>query len=169
MMKWYEQKYVNRRDWILDNLENLKLSPQELTVVMTIDFYNENRTEITMDILEKKTGLGKDELNRTISVLCARHYLDIMASSRNVQFKLDGLFDTDVAKDVRVMDSPLIELFAEEFGRPMTPNEMQKISEWNRVYPRKAIIYALREASAYQKKSMSYVESVLNANGRKAG
>ena len=166
-MKWYEQKYVNRRDWILDNLENLKLSPQELTVVMTIDFYNENRTDISMDLLTKKTGLDKEELNRVISVLCARHYLDIMASSRNVQFRLDGLFDTDTAKDARVMDSPLIELFEEEFGRPMTPNEMQKISEWNRIYPRKAIIHALREASAYQKRSMSYVESVLRSTGRK--
>ncbi|MBE6118249.1 MAG: DnaD domain protein [Erysipelotrichaceae bacterium] len=166
-MKWYEQKYVNRRDWILDNLENLKLSPQELTVVMTIDFYNENRTDISMDILQKKTGLDMDELNRVVSVLCARHYLDIMASSRNVQFRLDGLFDTDTAKDIRVMDSPLIELFEEEFGRPMTPNEMQKISEWNRIYPRKTIIHALREASAYQKRSMSYVESVLRNTGRK--
>ncbi|MBQ1446431.1 MAG: DnaD domain protein [Solobacterium sp.] len=166
-MKWYEQKYVNRRDWILDNLENLKLSPQELMVVMTIDFYNENRTDISMDILQKKTGLDMDELNRVVSVLCARHYLDIMASSRNVQFRLDGLFDTDTAKDIRVMDSPLIELFEEEFGRPMTPNEMQKISEWNRIYPRKTIIHALREASAYQKRSMSYVESVLRNTGRK--
>jgi DNA replication protein len=166
-MKWYEQKYVNRRDWILDNLENLKLSPQELTVVMTIDFYNENRTDISMDILQKKTGLDMDELNRVVSVLCARHYLDIMASSRNVQFRLDGLFDTDTAKDIRVMDSPLIELFEEEFGRPMTSNEMQKISEWNRIYPRKTIIHALREASAYQKRSMSYVESVLRNTGRK--
>ncbi|MBQ6591310.1 MAG: DnaD domain protein [Solobacterium sp.] len=166
-MKWYEQKYVNRRDWILDNLENLKLSPQELTVVMTIDFYNENRTDISMDILQKKTGLDMDELNRVVSVLCARHYLDIMASSRNVQFRLDGLFDTDTAKDIRVMDSPLIELFEEEFGRPMIPNEMQKISEWNRIYPRKTIIHALREASAYQKRSMSYVESVLRNTGRK--
>ena len=29
-MKWYKQKYVNRRDWILDNLEFLGLSEKKL-------------------------------------------------------------------------------------------------------------------------------------------
>ncbi len=168
-MKWYEQKYVDHRDWILDNYEHLKLSPGEFLVVMVIDFYNQNRIPISMDVLQKKTGMDRETLNQVISVLCARKYLEILASSKSVQFVLNGLFDTDTAKDVRVTDSPLIELFEEEFGRPMTSNEMQKISEWNRIYSRKAIIYALREASAYQKRSLSYVESVLNSTAGRKG
>ena len=29
MQKWYEQRFVNRRDWILDHLGLLGLSPEE--------------------------------------------------------------------------------------------------------------------------------------------
>ena len=42
---------------------------------------------------------------------------------------------------------------------------MQKISDWNRVYDRKMILNALREASTYQKMSLGYIESVLTSKG----
>ena len=39
--------------------------------------------------------------------------------------------------------------------------EMQKIAEWNRTTDKKMIFYALREASAYQKLSFSYIDKIL--------
>ena len=38
---------------------------------------------------------------------------------------------------------------------------MQKIAEWNRTTDKKMIFYALREASAYQKLSFSYIDKIL--------
>ena len=55
-MKWYEQKYVNHRDWILDQMGLLGMESAELVVVLLIDFMNQNHIEITMDALKEKTG-----------------------------------------------------------------------------------------------------------------
>lgn len=161
-MKWYEEKYVNHRDWVLDHLELLGLSAEETVMVMLIDFMNQHGTEITMEVLSAKSGLSMEDTDRVISLLCAKQYLEIRASSRNVSFLLNGLFETDTARTRRVMDTPLFETFEKEFGRPLNSMEMQKISEWNRTADRKMIILALREASMYQKLSLPYVETVLN-------
>ena len=54
-MKWYEQKYVNHRDWLLDNMELLNLSHTDLIVVLLIDFLNEHQIMITTELLSEKT------------------------------------------------------------------------------------------------------------------
>ena len=38
MQKWYEQRFVNRRDWILDHLGLLGVSPEEAVLALMIDF-----------------------------------------------------------------------------------------------------------------------------------
>ena len=130
-MKWYEQKYVNHRDWILDQMGLLGMESAELVVVLLIDFMNQNHIEITMDALKEKTGIQEEELNRVISALCAKKYLDIKASARAVVFDLSGLFETDVARVENILDRSLIDTFETEFGRTLSQNEMQKISDWN--------------------------------------
>ena len=44
-MKWYEQKYVNHRDWILDQMGLLGMDSAELVIVLLIDFMNQNHIE----------------------------------------------------------------------------------------------------------------------------
>lgn len=58
-MKWYEQKYVNHRDWILDQMGLLGIDSVELVIVLLIDFMNQNRIEITMDALREKQEYKK--------------------------------------------------------------------------------------------------------------
>lgn len=118
---------------------------------------------IDMASLSRKSGMSEQEVNEVISVLCAKKYLEIRASATNVSFCLDGLYRTDTAKEERVLDAPLFDVFETEFGRPLSQQEMEHISEWNRTTDRKLIIYALREASTYQKLSVPYIETVLAA------
>ena len=151
-MKWYEQKYVNHRDWILDQMGLLGMESAELVIVLLIDFMNQNHMEITME----------EELNRVISALCAKKYLDIKASARAVVFDLSGLFETDVARVENILDRSLIDTFETEFGRTLSQNEMQKISDWNKVTDKRLIIAALREASAYQHLNLGYIEKILS-------
>lgn len=161
-MKWYEQKYVSHRDWILDNLQLLGMSSEETVLVLLIDFMNEHHENITMEALSAKTGLSMEKTDEVISVLCAKKYLEIRVSSQSVRFLLNGLFETDTARDERILDSSLFDIFETEFKRPLTNNEMQKISDWNKTTDKKLIIYALREASAYQKMSLPYIEKILS-------
>jgi DNA replication protein len=160
-MKWYQQKYVSHRDWILDNLDKLGMSPQETVIVMLIDFMNEHDMTVTLPDLMQKTGMTSDEVNSVISVLCSKKYLDIKAGSGSIRWVLDGLFETDTARETLVTDRSLVELFEEEFGRPLSPNEMEKINEWNRDNEKKLIIFALREASAYGRLNFPYIDKIL--------
>lgn len=161
-MKWYEQKFVNHRDWILENCQLLGLDSNEFELVMMIDFFNEHGEPITMETLHQKTGMTLEEVDRTISVLCAKKYLEIRASAANVCFSLNGMFETDVARSERILDSSLFSVFEGEFGRPLSNQEMEKISDWNRTTDKKMIIYALREASAYQKLNIAYIDRILS-------
>ena len=160
-MKWFEQRFVNRRDWILDHLEFLGLSEKETVLVLLMDFMNENRMPISIDALARKSGISEKEVDETVSVLYAKKYLDIRASGRKVSFRLDGLFETDVAREVSVIDRSVFELFESELKRPLTQKDMEKITEWNRIYDKKLVIQALREASMYQAVSLPYIDKIL--------
>ena len=91
-----------------------------------------------------------------------KKYLDIKASARAVVFDLSGLFETDVARVENILDRSLIDTFETEFGRTLSQNEMQKISDWNKVTDKRLIIAALREASAYQHLNLGYIEKILS-------
>jgi len=161
MKKWYEQTYVNRRDWILDHLEQLGLSPQETIMVLLIDFMNENRIPITIESLHTKTGQSTEEVNEVISLLCAKKYLEIRASARKVTFLLNGLFESDAPREAGVLDSSLFDLFESVFKRPLTQKDMEQITEWSHLYDKRLIILALREAGMYQVLKLPYVDKIL--------
>lgn len=160
-MKWYQQKYVNHRDWILDSLEFLGLTSDEVIIVLLIDFLNCHGEQVSMETLSKKSGKTAEEVDQIISLLCAKNYLKIKASSRSVRFLLDGLFETETAKEEKILDSGLFEVFETTFGRTLSPKEYEKISEWNKSCDKKLIIYALREADTYGKLSFHYIDKVL--------
>ena len=161
-MKWYEEKYVSRRDWILDHLELLGISSDEALAVLLIDFMNQHNIEISIEMLAKKMGSDTEKTNRIVSLLCAKNYLQIKASGSKVSFLLNGLFEADTASEQKAMDRPLMEAFENELGRPLSQREMEKISEWNRTIDRRLIMYALREASVYRKLNLTFIESRLN-------
>ncbi|MEA4876126.1 DnaD domain-containing protein [Anaerorhabdus sp.] len=160
-MKWYKQNYVNHRDWVLDNLELLGLSMQEALIVLLIDFFNINQLPITIDILAKKTGCDQDEIDKVLSILVAKKYLEIRATNKKVSFILDGLFDTEVSRTQSALNSSLFELFEEEFGRPLSNSEMMKLSDLVKTMDSKLIVYALKEASMYQKVNFNYITKIL--------
>ena len=111
-MKWYEMNYVNHRDWILDNLNLLSLDAKEAIVILMIDFMNEHHLKTTIEDLAKRTNLTNEEMNEVLSLLCAKKYLEIKAANNgDIRFVLNGLFETDVARDEKIMDSSLFDLF----------------------------------------------------------
>lgn len=160
-MKWFEQRFVNRRDWVIDHQEFLGLSEKEFMIVLMIDFMSEHRIPISIDALAQKTGMDAKEVDETVSLLCAKKYLDIRASGKRISFRLDGLYETDVAREAGVVDRSVFDLFESELKRPLTQKDMERISDWNRTYEKKMIILALREASMYQKVTIPYIDTIL--------
>ena len=168
MVKWYKKKYVNTRDWIIENLEYLNLEPNETLIVLLIDYLNVSNIEINNEILSKKSNIDLRNIDNILSSLVSKRYLTINATIKGVAFNLDYLYETEVAKEELIFNSELFGLFEEEFGRPLTQNEMMKINEWRSSYSNKLIIYALRESSLYQKLSFPYINKIL-INWKKEG
>lgn len=160
-MKWYKQNYVNRRDWVLDNLENLQLSHFEALVVLLIDFCNVNDIPVNLEYLATKCHCETSDIDKVISILCSKNYLDIKAISKNIVFDLSRLFDSDTNKQQAENYASIFDLFESEFGRPLVADELTKINEWLKRYDSKLIIYALRQASMYQKVNFAYIQKVL--------
>ena len=50
MEKWWNERFINRRDWILDHLKDLSLTIEETMVVLMIDFMNEHRIPMKLMI-----------------------------------------------------------------------------------------------------------------------
>ena len=44
MEKWWRERFIDRRAWILDHLEDLSLSSEEAMTILLIDFFNEHDT-----------------------------------------------------------------------------------------------------------------------------
>ncbi len=160
-MKWYKQNYVNRRDWIMENINTLGLSAEETVLALLIDFMQEKGMEVGLDSLAAKSGFSMNEVNEALALLDAKGYLSIRAEGTKITYDLSGMFETDIARSGTVLDSSLFDTFESEFGRPLSQKEMEKISCWNADTDKTMILYALREASAYGKLSFPYIDGIL--------
>lgn len=57
----------------------------------------------------------------------------------------------------------LLEEVEEEFGRPLSGTEMERLCRLAETYSEQTILHALDEASAYEKRSLPYIEALLSA------
>ncbi len=160
-MTWYTENYVNRRDWILEYAELLNLTKEELVCVLMIDYFNSNHLEITQTILCKKLSVKQEELDKILGLLSAKRYLSIQVVGGKVDFSLNGLFETKVARVQTAINATLFDLFESEFGRPLSQNEMEELNKWIREMDSKLITYALKEASMYNAVNFKYIGKIL--------
>lgn len=159
-MKWWNEKFINRRDWIFDHLEELALNVEETMIVLTIDFMNEHAIVITHGILADKLKKDVDDIDDILSRLTAKGFLTLEFKNGKILFNIDGVFDDE--KDQAIaFDQSLFDLFETEFGRPLSQMELQRMADWLQEYEQKMISYALREALTYDHKSFDYIERIL--------
>ena len=156
--KWWNENYIDRRKWIMENLEKINVSPAEALIVLLIDYLNETGSDFTLNSLSEKLHLSEKETDALISSLVSKGYLKITSENGRVRFLIDGVFSEKTEK--RDLSS-VFDLFEEEFGRVLSQSELQEINDWLSVYKQDDIIYALRQASIYNKKSFPYIRSIL--------
>ena len=167
MEKWYKCSYFDKSAWILENYRNLNLSSEEGILVLLINHANENHQKLTTDCLVKLSAMTQQNVDKAISLLCAKQYLIIRAGSDGLHFDLSGLFEAETAKSERAVNQSLYDLFESEFARPLNQKELSLLSEWTRLYDNKLIMYALKEASLYKKISIYYIASILEEWNKK--
>lgn len=163
---WWKKPYVNRRDWILDNLGALSLSPEQVVVLLMIDFYNEQNKAIDLEEFAQACSMELAEVDTIIHSLVQSQYLSIHPHKDRIGFSIDGLFEEGVIYEY--VDQDIFEVFETEFGRLLSQNELMTLNKWLAHYSQEEILEALRSALIYQKASMPYIEAIL-VNNRKEG
>ncbi len=165
MKKWYQERYFQRRDWILENITRLEVSPLQALILLLIDYYQEARQVVTIENLALQTNTEVEQIDNAIDELCQKGYVVIMTKNRKVYFDISGIFEDkpklEVSKD-------LFETFETEFGRPLSQKEMMAVSQWQQKYSTKTVIKALREAVIQEKLNINYIDRILE-NWRKNG
>lgn len=160
MKKWYQENYVSRRDWILENVARLELTPLEVLVLLEIDYNNSNNITNTMELLVKQLNVAAPDLDDAISDLCKRQFLEIGTKNRRICFDISGVFEEHEEKAEVTRD--IFDTFETEFGRVLSQKETMQLAEMVKTYDNKQIIKALREATIQNKLNMNYIERILN-------
>ncbi len=158
--QWWKERYIDRRAYLLDHFEELSLNCEEGMAILLIDFMNEHHIAISHNILAEKMKLDGAQVDELLSRLTQKGYLQITYQDKRVVFLIDGIFETPKRPALN-FDQSLFDLFEEEFARPLTQRELQRMSDWMHEYDQKLIVYALREALIYDKRSFDYIERIL--------
>ena len=77
MLKWYEMKCVNHRDWMIENFKKLNLNYQEIVLCMMVDFYNSQNALITYEMLADKMNTSIEDVDVLVSELVSKDVLII--------------------------------------------------------------------------------------------
>lgn len=161
MKKWYQERYINRRDWILENSEKIKLDNNEILLVIFLDYLNSHNIKITTDILTKKMKCNEQELDILIQQLCLKNILELKTENELI-YDISKLFEKELNQEFDIHLQDVYAIFEKEFGRFLSKIEIEKISDLNHKYNKNKLIKALQKASAYKKLSMNYIETILS-------
>lgn len=161
MKKWYKQPYFNRRSWILENFDKLKLSNDEVVLLLLIDYAKENKKPISYEYFTTKLNLDSKKIDKIIEKLVSKKYLTISPNAKGVSFDIDGIFEFDPEKYEISENKDVFSVAEDLMKRPLSPNELQKLSDLLNEFKSNKIIDAIRMAEAYRKASIAYVESIL--------
>ena len=166
MKKWYEESFVSRRDWILDNLNRLPVTSQQALILLMIDFDNQHGRMVSLDALSQQTGIDIQQVDKAVSELNKKGYLKVATRSRRVVFDISGIFEWEEEKSV---SQDVFQIFETEFGRVLSQMETTTIADWLSEYGEETVLDALREASIQKKVDIRYINRILgnwSKNGR---
>ena len=158
-MNWWNERFINRRDYMLDHLDELTMTSDETLIVMLIDFCNQHQIAVDHAFLANKMKKDSYEIDDLLSQLTEKGYMNLTFKDGKLVFEIDGVFEGQ--KKDTTFDESLFDLFETEFQRPLSSVEFQRLGQWIEEYDRKLIGYALREALTYDCVSFDYIERIL--------
>ena len=90
---WWNKPYVNRRDWILENLGVLDLTTDQIVVLLMIDYLNVNNIAIDPKVLSDRTNIAMDKIDSILHNLVRQNILQIKAEKDRIEFDIGNLFE----------------------------------------------------------------------------
>ena len=169
---------IDFRFLLLENYKKLKISENQLAIIMMVDHLIEHGNPfITADLLSLKMSLDIKEIDRLLADLLTRGLMEYttvdgktVTTLGPLKEKLYREFQISVSKENEAKNSEAIsnqlknvfEQFQSELGRSLSPIEVSTIREWVSMgYTDEVIIDALKEAINQGKKSIKSVDKIL--------
>lgn len=176
-MQTVQMEALDFRYLLLEYYKKLKLSENELAVILMIDHLLEQKNYfITPDLLSLKMNLSIKELDKILVGLLEKKLLvydigpKIKVSLKPLQKKLYETFQISLAKEQEVSSSEkkneylknIYQVFEKELNRTLSPLELSTINEWvNDGFSDEIIIEAFHQALAKGKKTLRSVDKIL--------
>ncbi len=169
---------VDFRYLLLENYKKLKLTENELVVILMIDqLISENNPLITADLLSLKMTLDPKEIDSILASLLKKHYIEYVSTSRGTATTLEPLKEIlfnefqlsmaqqdlkEKANNRTIFDDNIYTTFEKILSRNLSPVEIDKITSWLEYgHSESEIIDALKEAVGRNKKTLREVDRIL--------
>ena len=169
---------IDFRFLLLENYKKLKISENELAIILMIDhLVGQGNPFITADLLSLKMSLDIREIDSLIADLLTRGFMEYATLNGKTVTTLNPLkeklyreFQITISKENEAKSNERIntelnnifETFQNELGRALSPLEISRIREWVALgYNDETIINALKEALSKGKKTLRSVDKIL--------
>lgn len=157
---WYQKSYTNRRNWLIENMNQLECTLEEGYILLLLDYCNEFSIPIDLDTLSHYTSKEVKDVDVLLNGLMVKGYVAVKTNQGKIVFDISAVFDQHQRQPMEV-PTDLFELFEDEFKRPLTEKEMTQLSIWTKKHHPKLIVYALKEALIQDKVAFAYINRIL--------
>lgn len=137
------------------------LSDHEILILLLIYTLSRlNKQLITPSLLMNYSSLSNKELDQVLDHLLKKKWIYNQSGTIRLNHFIERLLEE---KEEVADRMNLIEIFEEQFGRPLTPMELDIIKEWiTQGFEEDMILKALKEAVKSQVLTLRYIDGILN-------
>lgn len=145
------------------SFEKLDISLLELNIINLIIYLKKDLILVTPELLAKKLKIDEKIVHNSLSNLINRNYLKVEIENNNIIYNYDHLLSVALKMILKEKndDIDIISIFEKEFGRPLTPIELDSIREWVGKYGIEKLKYALKESVLASACNLRYIEKIL--------
>ena len=152
---------INLERLLLLRGKELSLTDEECHILLLIDtFVTLHKKMITPSLLLKYSSLTPHEMDYILDSLLKKKWIFNKNGAICLNHFEEKLLENKEAPVEEKMN--MIDVFEEQFGRPLTPMEFDSIKEWVQSgYSEEMILKALKEAVKSQVLTLRYIEGIL--------
>ncbi|MDV3196251.1 MAG: DnaD domain protein, partial [Candidatus Phytoplasma stylosanthis] len=174
----YEKGCLNIEKILIHEYNKINLTVSELNILLFLFHCYENKNFST-SFLAKKTNLSKNEVENILTQLLKKNFFSLSQEQKDNKiieiFNLDNTFiklenlllekeKKIEIKEKKVYISETIDKLEKLKGEILSSYELEIIKKWylEKKYNHNDIIQSINQASSSQKKSIYYIERILN-------
>ena len=152
---------INLERLLLLRGKELSLTDEECHILLLIDtFVTLHKKMITPSLLLKYSSLTPHEMDHILDSLLKKKWIFNKNGAICLNHFEEKLLENKEAPVEEKMN--MVDIFEEQFGRPLTPMEFDSIKEWVQSgYSEEMILKALKEAVKSQVLTLRYIEGIL--------